>query len=83
MAVRIRLKKTGRRHQPSYRVVATDAKTKRDGKVIEVLGHYDPLAKEDDKRFVVKRERVAYWLGVGAQPSDTVAGMLKKSGIGK
>ena len=83
MAVRIRLKKTGRKHLPSYRIVAVDARAKRDGKVIEVLGNYDPAAKETDKQETVKRGRVEYWLGVGAQPSDTVAGILKRAGIKK
>ena len=83
MAVRIRLQKTGRRHLPCYRIVATDARTKRDGKVLEILGVYDPLAKEEAKQVVVKRDRVQYWLGVGAQPSDTVASLLKKTEAAK
>jgi len=83
VAVRIRLKKTGRRHLPSYRIVATDARTKRDGRVLEVLGSYDPLAKDTAKQVVVKSDRVRYWLGVGAQPSDTVASLLKKAEAAK
>lgn len=81
MAVRIRLKKTGRKNRPCYRIVAADSRTKRDGKVLEVLGHYDPLVKEQDKQVAIKRDRVQYWLGVGAQPSDTVASILKRSGV--
>ena len=81
MAVRLRLKKMGRRHQPSFRIVAADARSKRDGKVIEEIGHYDPLAKDEDKQVVLQRERVQYWLSVGAQPSDTVAGMIKRAKI--
>lgn len=81
MAVRIRLKKTGRRHQPAFRIVAADARAKRDGKVLEILGHYDPLAADADKQVAIKRERVAYWLSVGAQPTDTVAGILKRAGV--
>ena len=83
MAVRIRLKRTGRLHLPCYRIVATDVRAKRDGKVLEVLGVYDPLAKETAKQVVVKRDRVQYWLGVGAQPSDTVASLLKKAAAAK
>ena len=83
MAVRIRLKKTGRKHLPCYRVVAADGRAKRDGKVLEILGYYDPLAADADKQFVVKRERVQHWLGVGAQPTDTVASLLKKTGVRK
>ena len=81
MSVRIRLQKTGRKHHPSYRVVAAPKLSKRDGKVLEVLGHYDPLASDKDKQVVVDRERVQYWLSVGAQPSDTVAGLLKRAGV--
>jgi len=81
VAVRIRLKKTGRRHRPCYRIVAADARSKRDGKVLEVLGHYDPLVRDADKQVAIKRERVQYWLGVGAQPSQTVAGLLKRAAV--
>ena len=83
VAVKIRLKKTGRKHLPSYRVVAADSRAKRDGKVLEVLGHYDPLAADEKKQFVVKRDRVQHWLDVGAQPTDTVASLLKKTGAQK
>ena len=83
MAVRIRLKKTGRKHQPAYRIVAVDSRAKRDGKVIETLGHYDPLAKDESKQVVFNRERVQYWLGVGAQPSDTVSNMIQRAGVKK
>ena len=83
MAVRIRLKKTGRKHQPAYRIVAVDSRAKRDGKVIETLGHYDPLAKDESKQVVFNRERVQYWLSVGAQPSDTVSNMIKRADIKK
>ena len=81
MAVRLRLKKMGRRHQPSFRIVAADARSKRDGKVLEEIGYYDPLAKDEDKQVVLQRERVQYWLSVGAQPSETVAGMIKRAKI--
>ena len=83
MAVKIRLKKMGRKNRPFYRVVAADARSKRSGKEIEVLGHYDPLVAEKDKQVVLNRDRVQYWLSVGAQPTDTVAGMLKRAGIKK
>ena len=82
LAVRIRLQRTGRKHQSSYRIVAVPRQSKRDGKVLEVLGHYDPLASEEKKQVVVNRERVNYWLGVGAQASDTVASLLKRAGVG-
>ncbi len=82
VAVRIRLKKTGRRHRPSYRVTAVDSRRARDSKVIEELGLYDPCNKDKDKQVSLKRERIEYWLSVGAQPSDTVRGLLKKHGVG-
>ena len=81
MAVKLRLKRTGRRHLPCYRLNAVDSRAPRDGKVIEELGLYDPLQKDSDKQINFKRERVEYWLSVGAQPSDTVANLLEKAGI--
>ena len=82
MAVRIRLKRIGRRHRPCYRVAAVDKRRARDSKVIEELGSYDPIRKEEDQQVVLNRERIEYWLSVGAQPSDTVRRLLEKSGIG-
>jgi len=81
VAVRLRLQRVGRRNRPFYRIVAADARAKRDGKVLEILGHYDPLAKDAGKQFVVKRDRVTHWVSVGAQPSDTVASLLKKAAV--
>jgi small subunit ribosomal protein S16 len=83
VAVRLRLQKTGRKNRPCYRIVAVDSRAKRDGKAIEILGVYDPLEKDDAKQAVVKRDRAAYWLGVGAQPSDTVTSIFKRLGIAK
>ncbi len=82
MAVRIRLKRVGRRHRPSYRLAAVDSRRQRDSKVIEELGRYDPLDSNEDRQVTLKRERIEYWLSVGAQPSDTVRRLLKKQGIG-
>ena len=59
-----------------------DARSPRDGRVIEELGWYDPNAKDHDKQISINRDRIEYWLGVGAQPSDTVRQLLKKQGIG-
>lgn len=81
MAVKLRLKRTGRRHLPCYRLNAIDSRAPRDGRVIEELGLYDPLQKQPDKQVSFKRERIEYWLGVGAQPSKTVANLLEKVGI--
>lgn len=83
MSVKLRLKRMGRKNQPFYRIIATDTRTKRDGKEIEILGHYNPQVAEKDKKVVLQRDRVQYWLSVGAQPSDTVAGFIKQAGITK
>ncbi|TWU59368.1 30S ribosomal protein S16 [Rubripirellula tenax] len=80
MAVRIRMKKMGRAHRPFYRVVAMDKRSPRDGRVIEELGTYDPMCPETDARVNLKGERIDYWLGVGAQPSDKVGVLIKKYG---
>ncbi len=76
----LRLKRMGRRHRPFYRVNAMDKRAPRDGRVIEELGWFDPLAA-DDKQSVLKVDRIKYWLSVGAQPSDTVRGLLKRNDI--
>ena len=80
--VRIRLKRMGRKHRPSYRVAAVDSRRSRDGITIEELGHYDPANAKPDMRLNLKMERVEYWLGKGAQPSETVASLIKKSRAG-
>lgn len=80
MTVRIRMKKMGRRHRPFFRICAMDVRSPRDGKVIEELGHYDPMVKETDARAVLNGERIDYWLSVGAQPSDKVKVLIKKYG---
>ena len=82
MAVRIRLKRVGRRHRPSYRLAAMDSRQARDSRVIEELGSYDPVTPDQGRQVVLKRERIEYWLSVGAQPSDTVRRILLKQGIG-
>lgn len=80
MAVRIRMKKMGRAHRPYFRIVAMDKRSPRDGRVIEELGTYDPMCPETDARTTLKAERIDYWIGVGAQPSDKVAVLIKKYG---
>ncbi len=81
MAVRIRLKRMGRRNRAFFRICAFDAREERDGRSIEQLGTYDPMEKEESKKVVLKRDRIEYWLSVGAQPSETVASILKKNDI--
>ena len=80
MAVRIRMKKMGRRHRPYYRICAVDSRAPRDGRVIEELGTYDPMVSDTDARVTINADRVQYWLGVGAQPSDKVKVLIKKYG---
>jgi small subunit ribosomal protein S16 len=70
----------GRIHRPFFRLCATDGRAPRDGKVIEELGHYDPLVKETDARAILNGERIDYWLSVGAQPSDRAKVLIKKYG---
>jgi ribosomal protein S16 len=81
VAVKLRLKRIGRTHRAFYRLNAVDARTPRDGRVIEELGYYDPLADNPEQQIKLDAERVQYWLSVGAQPSDTVRDLLKKSGV--
>ncbi len=81
MAVKLRLKRTGRKHLPCYRLNDVDSRAPRDGRAIEELGLYDPLQKDPDKQINFKRERIEYWLSVGAQPTRTVADLLEKAGI--
>ena len=78
MAVKIRLKRLGKVRVPQYRIVVVDSRKKRDGKVIEEIGKYHP--KEDPSYISVVSDRAQYWLGVGAQPSDAVAKLLKITG---
>ena len=79
--VRIRLKRMGRRHRPFYRICVVDAREERDGRTIEDIGTYDPLIAEEGKKIMLKADRAQYWLGVGAQPSESAANLLKQSGI--
>ncbi len=74
------MKKMGRTHRPFFRVCAMDQRSPRDGRVIEELGTYDPMCPETDARVTLKADRIDYWLGVGAQPSEKVATLIKKYG---
>ncbi len=81
MSVRLRLKRTGRRNRPFYRIGAFHHTTRRDGKPVEDLGWYDPLIRDSDKNFEIDVERAKYWLSVGARPSETVRSFLKRRGV--
>ena len=78
MAVKIRLKRMGKIRNAQYRIVVMDSRTKRDGRAIEEIGIYQP--KSDPSVIQVKSERAQYWLGVGAQPTEQVAALLKLTG---
>ena len=81
MAMKIRLARGGSKKRPFYSIVATDSRMPRDGRFIEKLGVYNPLlAKDDEKRVVMNMDRVTYWLGQGAQPTDRVARFLEAAG---
>ena len=76
--VKIRLMRVGKTKQPSYRVVVADSRSPRDGRIIEAIGHYHP--RQDPSEIVIKSDRAVYWLGKGAQPSNTVKNLLRISG---
>ena len=79
MAVRIRLRRTGRKNAPSFRIVVADSTSPRDGRFIEIIGQYFP--RQGDKAVQLNTERANHWLDVGALPSDTVRSLLRKAGV--
>lgn len=81
MAVKLRLKRFGRKNRPFYRLNAVDSRSPRDGRVIEELGHFDPIERDAAKQFVARLDRCQYWLDNGAIPSETVSSLLKRSGV--
>ena len=81
MAIKIRMSRQGRRHRPFFRINVIDSRTPRDGRIVEKLGHYDPLEKNPEKEIVLDLERVKYWLDKGAIPSDSVSEILLRKGI--
>jgi small subunit ribosomal protein S16 len=77
--VRIRLRRTGRKKTPTYRIVVADSTSPRDGRFIEIIGQYSP--RQGETALNLKTERANYWLDNGAQPSDTVRSLLRKAGV--
>ena len=77
--VRIRLRRTGRKKLPYYRIVVADSRAARDGAFIEAIGQYNPRASESG--LTLNTERANYWLDVGAQPTDTVRSLLRRAGV--
>lgn len=83
MSVRIRFKRVGRRHRPAYRLAAMDTRRARNSIVIEELGTYDPVHPNEEAQVSLKRERVEYWLSVGATPTENVRRLLARQGISR
>ncbi|MFY9238827.1 MAG: 30S ribosomal protein S16 [Roseovarius sp.] len=82
MAMKIRLARGGSKKRPFYRIVASDSRMPRDGRFIEKLGTYNPLLpKDSEERVKMNMERIQYWLGEGAQPTDRVSRMLEAAGV--
>ena len=79
MAVKLRLRRMGKKKQPVYKMVAADSRSPRDGKFLEAVGFYNPLT--NPHTLELKEERILYWLNVGAQPSNTVKSLLRQKGI--
>lgn len=79
MSVKIRLSRIGAKKQPTYRVVVAEERSKRDGRIVERLGHYDP--RTEPPTIVLNEERTRYWLGVGARPTDALGILLRRAGI--
>jgi small subunit ribosomal protein S16 len=77
--VKIRLQRVGRKKKPAYRIVVAESRAPRDGAFIEIIGHYDPLT--DPATVVIHEDKALKWLRQGAQPTQTVANLLKKQGI--
>ncbi len=79
MAVKLRLRRMGKKNQPIYKMVAADSRSPRDGKFLEAVGFYNPLT--NPHTLDLKEDRIMYWLNVGAQPTDTVKSLLRQKGI--
>ena len=81
MATKIRLKRIGRRNRPFYRVIIIDSRKRRDGSAIEQVGWYNPIEKDKEKNYSLKEDRILEWLKLGAQVSDPVNKLMKRSGL--
>ena len=79
MALKIRLQRFGARHAPSYRLVVTEASRRRDGRFVEILGYYNPLARGKTPDFKVDTKRTRYWMGVGAKPTETARSLIRRA----
>lgn len=78
MALKLRLTRMGSKKRPFYRIVAVDSQTRRDGRALDFLGHYNPMV--DPEEITINKEKVQKWMDRGAQPTDTVRALLRKAG---
>jgi len=81
MAVKIRMMRIGRRHRPFFRINAVEGRNPQCGRIIEKLGHYDPVEKDESKQIVLNMERVKVWLEKGAEPTESVSDILRRHGV--
>ena len=81
MATKIRLKRIGRRNRPFYRIIIIDSRKRRDGSAIEQVGWYNPIESNKEKNYVLKEDRILEWLKLGAQVTDPVNKLMKRSGL--
>ena len=81
MSVVIRMKRTGRRNRPCYRISVADSRLPRDGRTLDTLGLYDPIASSEERQVNLDVERAKHWLARGAKPSDTVRSLFKRAGV--
>jgi len=81
MTVVIRMKRSGRRNRPCYRISVADRRSPRDGRTLETLGLYDPVAASKEAQLTLDVERAKHWIGAGAQPSETVRSIFKRNGV--
>jgi len=81
LATRIRLKRMGRKNRPCFRIDVFEGRAPRDGRSLETVGTYTPLAEKPEDNVTLKRDRVIFWLDQGAKPTETVASILRKNGI--
>jgi small subunit ribosomal protein S16 len=79
VSVKIRLSRYGAKKQPTYRIVVAEERSKRDGRIVEKIGHYNP--RTEPPTVVLNEERTKYWLGVGARPTDAMGPILKRAGV--
>lgn len=79
MALKIRLQRHGSAHSPVYRMVVAESTNRRDGRHVEVVGQYNPKARGKDTELAIKLDRIDYWVGVGAKPTDTARSLIKKA----